>query len=179
MALVCTRCTGHSPGGDGGPGPGLVELGTGQFSWEPLDRPEATLELVYGPQGGFHLWGRARWSGEAPDVDVSFRVTRSSDGMEFHAPTPVRRRIEGGVRYGVQPLDDGRLQTDAELVILNLSCARSLVGERVRVELFVRDRATGGSSSTEREARVIDEVPSPAGCVSPADVTTRDASLGG
>ncbi len=175
LAGACGRC--HvPPTGDGGPGPGAVALGTGQLEWEPLDGPDTTVELVFGPQGGFHVWGRARWSDEAPDVDISFRVTRLGDGAELHAGPPVRRRIADGVRLGAHPVEPGRLQTDAELVILQLSCARDLVGERVRFELFVRDRARGGVASVAREARVIDEIPSPVGCVALPDAAARDAS---
>ena len=39
-----------------------------------------TIELIYGPQGGYHVWGRARFHGFEPDVDVAFAVTRLRDG---------------------------------------------------------------------------------------------------
>jgi hypothetical protein len=102
-------------------------------------------------------------------VDISFRALRESDGAELHRPTPVRRWIEGGVRYGLLPLPDGRLQTDAELVILSLDCARNLVGQRLSVAVTVRDRASGAQTTVQRSLRVIDEIPSPTSCVAVPD----------
>jgi len=153
-----------------------VELGTGQLDWESIDRSNPTIELVYGAQGGFHVWGRARFSTFEPDVDVSFRATRVSDGRELHSPSPARRRIENGVRYGIYLAPDGRLETDAELVILSLDCARNLVGDQLTVEVTVRERRTGRTGSARQTMRVVDEIPSPAGCVSLPDVVRADAA---
>jgi hypothetical protein len=168
MLAGCSPVQPGADGGDAGPGP-QVELGSGQLEWEPHPSADPTTELVYGAQGGFHVWGRARFRASAPDVDISFRAVRESDGAELHRPTPVRRWIEGGVRYGLLPLPDGRLQTDAELVILSLDCARNLVGQRLSVEVTVRDRASGAQTTVQRSLRVIDEIPSPTSCVSVGD----------
>ncbi|MBL8682894.1 MAG: hypothetical protein JNK05_27255 [Myxococcales bacterium] len=162
--------------GDTDGGDLAVEFGTGQLDWEAIDARSPTIELVYGAQGGFHVWGRARIAGAEPDVDISFRATRDRDGRELHTPSPARRRIENGVRYGLYPSADGRLETQAELVILSLDCARNLVGELLTVELFVRERATGRTGSIRRTLRVVDEIPSPTGCVSLPDAAVRDAS---
>ncbi|MFO0556721.1 MAG: hypothetical protein U0269_01760 [Polyangiales bacterium] len=161
----------------GDAGSTVVELGTGQLEWEPLAASDPTVELIYGAQGGFHVWGRARFSTFQPDVDVSFRAVRASDGQELHHPSPIRRYIEGDLRYGLAPTADGRLETMAELVILTLDCPRDLVGQQLLLELTVRERATGRSASTQRSVRVIDEIPSPPGCLSERDGTRGDGGL--
>jgi hypothetical protein len=180
-AVGLSGCPGPDPRPDGGldAGDGVVELGTGQLDWEPLSAADPTVELIYGAQGGFHVWGRGRFRTFAPDVDVSFRVVRESDGQELHHPSPVRRYIERDLRYGLLPTSDGRYQTDAELVILTLDCARDLVGRRLTMELTVRERATGRSATTSRSVRVIDEIPSPSGCLSERDGTRSDGGLDG
>lgn len=161
----------------GDTGSSVVELGTGQLEWEPLPANDPTIELVYGAQGGFHVWGRARFSTFQPDVDVSFRAVRASDGQEFHHPSPTRRYIERDLRYGLTPTADGRLETMAELVILTLDCPRDLVGQRLILELTVRERATGRTATTQRLVRVIDEIPSPPGCISERDGTRSEGGL--
>jgi len=155
----------------------VVELGTGQLEWESLRTNDPTIELIYGPQGGFHVWGRARFATFEPDVDISFRAVRSRDGRELHHPSPVRRYIEGDLRYGLAPTADGRLETMAEIVTLTLDCARDLVGQQMHLEVTVRERATGRTVSTQRTVRVIDEVPSPPGCLSERDATRGDGGL--
>jgi hypothetical protein len=152
---------------DGGvPGDGdadvTVTLGTGQLEYEDLARPDGPIELVYGPQGGYHLWGRARIRGFAPDVEVSFTVTRAETGAVLHSPRPARRWFEDGVRRGLRPLGGGEFVTDAEVMVLDLACATDLVGSRVRIQLLVRERASGRTASDERVTTVVDEVPSPA-----------------
>lgn len=178
LAWGCAPPPPVADGGDTGDGgAGIVELGTGQLEWETLPAADPTVELIYGAQGGFHVWGRGRFSTFQPDVDVSFRAVRESDGQELHHPSPIRRFIEGDTRYGLAPTADGRLETMAELVILTLDCPRDLVGQRLRIELTVRERATGRSATTQRFVRVIDEIPSPPGCLSERDGTRSDAAL--
>jgi hypothetical protein len=139
----------------------VVELGSGQTDWETVTMDGQT-ELIYGPQGGYHIWGRARFQGFQPDVDVSFTVTRLDDGAVLHAPSDARRWIADGVRRGLLDLGGGVYATDAELVILNIGCADEVVGHRIRWDLQVRERATGRTATTTREVTVVDEVPSPA-----------------
>jgi hypothetical protein len=139
-----------------------VELGSGQTDWETVASTDGRTELIYGPQGGYHIWGRARFQGFQPDVDVSFTVTRVDDGMVLHAPNPARRWIADGVRRGLLDLGGGTYATDAELVILSIRCTDEVVGRRIRWEVQVRERATGRTATETKEITVVDEVTSPA-----------------
>src|SRR4051812_36266214 len=58
-----------------------VRVGTGQSDYEDIPATDGRLELIYGAQGGYHVWGRARFLGLAPDVALSFTVTRLGDGQ--------------------------------------------------------------------------------------------------
>jgi hypothetical protein len=144
-----------------------VELGTGQTDWEDLPATNARDELIYGAQGGYHVWGRARFHGFAPDVDVFFQAVRLSDGATLHMPQPARRWIADGVRRGLEDEGGGTFSTDAELVILSIACAREVVGQQLQVRVFVRERASGRVASDSRVVTVVDEVPSPA-CATPS-----------
>lgn len=145
--------------------PGVsVEIGTGQTDWEDLASTDPHAELIYGSQGGFHIWGRARFHGLNPDVMVSFSVQRLDDGAVLHAPMPVRRWIEGGVRRGLLDLGGGDFATDAELVYLNIQCTRELVGRQILWQVRVEERNTGRFSTAQRIVTVVDDLPTPVAC---------------
>ena len=40
-------------------GPPFIELGTGERAFEPLSNGDP-VEIVFGPQGGYHVWGTVR-----------------------------------------------------------------------------------------------------------------------
>jgi hypothetical protein len=155
-------CGPSTPGIDGGRGAdATVAVGTGPDDYEEIPREGGTVELVYGPQGGYHVWGRAWFQGLAPDVDVAFRVTRLDDGAVLHAPLPARRWISDGIAHGLTPLVGGAFVTQAQQVGLQIQCASAVVGRTVLFEASVRERATGRAASDAREVRVVDQDPSP------------------
>lgn len=147
----------------------VVELGTGQFDWEPYGSCAPVTELIYGAQGGFHVWGRVRIHGISPDIDLSFRAIRLRDGREMHSPTVVRRWNENGAPRGLTDRGNGIFQTEPELVILSLDCARNLVGELLQIDAMVRERGSGREHFVRSIVRVIDEIPSPPQCVALPD----------
>lgn len=167
-SLVATACAaparpdgGANSDEDSGVPNVSVRLGTGQTEYEELPPSGGRVELIYGAQGGYHLWGRARFRGFSPDVDVSFQATLTDTGQVLHMPQPARRWIADGIRRGLIDLGNGEFVTDAELVILNISCGRDLVGRSVHLQVFVRERASGRTATAARTVTVIDEVPSP------------------
>ncbi len=153
-----------------------VLLGTGQFEFLPYGQCQPVSELVYGAQGGFHVWGRVRVQGITPDIDLSFRAVRLRDGRELHTPTIVRRWNENGQPRGLSDQGGGVFQTDPELVILALDCARNLVGDLLQIDAIVRERATQREHFVRSIVRVIDEIPSPPQCVMLPDAGADSAS---
>ncbi len=145
--------------------PGVeVTLGTGQTDWEDVPRVGGELELVYGAQGGYHVWGRARFRGFAPDVDVGFIATDLATGRVVHEQTWARRRVENNVSYGLQPVGMGAYATDAELVVLAIQCSNEVFDHPLQVRAFVRERASGRIATDARTATVVDRT-NPTACV--------------
>jgi hypothetical protein len=142
-----------------------AELGTGQLSWEDFPASGGQLELVYGAQGGYHVWGRVRFHGFAPDVDVNFSAVDLTTARVLRSPTMwARRRIENGIGYGLESAGGGSFATTAELVILLIECADEVVGHELQVRVLVRDHATQQRLAVDtRTAVVIDEV-NPTAC---------------
>lgn len=58
--------------------PTEIEIGTGLAAFEPLTPEVGELELVHGPQGGYHVYLSMRVHGVAP-ATFGWRVTRLSD----------------------------------------------------------------------------------------------------
>ena len=141
-----------------------VSFGTGQIDWEDVPVAGGQLELIYGAQGGYHVWGRGRFHGFAPDIDVAFTAVDLATGTLLHMQTWARRRIENNVSYGLESVGGGTFETDAELVVLNIQCASEVVGHQLQVRVFVRERATMRVGTDVRTATVVDVV-NPTACV--------------
>ena len=171
LILVCTLALGcgptpatndgggvDGPGLDGGPdasGP-LLELGSGQLAWEPLRPNGNRLELIHGPQGGYHVFGRVRFRGLGPDVYVSFRVTPAGGGPAINDPgSRVRLRdTRGLVRVG----DDTFETSGAQLVILEaIRGPQDVVGRDFRLEMTVQRFESTQTISAAAAITVVDE----------------------
>jgi hypothetical protein len=82
-----------------GPAPGnpWVELGTGEWRFEPL-ADEQEVELVRGAQGGWHVWVSVRARELGPD-DVRMEIDSKVVGSERDPAT-------GGAEIDLQPTDE-------------------------------------------------------------------------
>ena len=142
-------------GGDAGVVGPVATLGTGLSGWEDIPTRGARMELVMGPQGGFHLLGRARFVGLPGDVSLAFALRPTSGGPSVSEEGAVRRVDRRGLtRWG-----DGWETTSAELVVLAPGAMPSaVVGRTLRLELSVTD-AAGRTATDAREVTVTDDVP--------------------
>ena len=162
LALMAGSCTPDSPAGDAGSRADALagialELGTGQASFVSLPPSGASVELVHGPQGGYHILGRVRFRGFPPDVFTSFRVTPEKGGDPINDPTDRVHRLD---QRGLVRIGDEWESSFAELVVLTAIHSPDLVvGRRFRWEVFVQNAATGQVATTEREITVVDELP--------------------
>lgn len=159
LANLSAGCLGASPplaDHDAGPVP-YVELGTGQAAFEELPPRGGRVELVHGPQGGFHFYGRYRFLDLEPDVYVTFRVTPADGGSPINDPTERFHRLDG---RGLQRAGDGWEAVGPELVIVRVTQGPAdVVGRRYRWEVFVEGAASGRVTSDTREVTIVDEVP--------------------
>jgi hypothetical protein len=64
-----------------------VEVGEGPEIFRPLVDEESTLELVFGPQGGFHVDVAARlWNVNPDQVDIEYSLVLDSVSRTVHYP---------------------------------------------------------------------------------------------
>jgi hypothetical protein len=153
-AIVAIACS-TGPGGpptdlDGGP-PGTgarIELGTGQASFVAIPESGATLELVMGPQGGYHLEVTVRlWGLEPGGLELVYEVA-GSDGTML-SRTPFVLDASRFVREGDHLLRTG------DFTVLEITSPDAVVGD----EVIVRVRASepgGQSASDQRRVLVVD-----------------------
>jgi len=142
-------------GQDSGTSALTATLGTGVGLWEDIPTAGARLELVMGPQGGYHVLGRARFRGLPGDVFLGF-VLRPEDGGEAVTEGGLVRRVD---RRGLTRWGDGWETTSAELVILAPGVLpAAVVGRRLRLELTVTD-TTGRCAKDSRSVTLLDDAP--------------------
>lgn len=125
-----------------------VELGTGQSNFE-LIGPH--MELVAGPQGGWHLFASCRlYEMNVEMLRLSYRTER--DGATISMPVEyvlTERRL---VREGDHWVRAG------DLVIFEISMPADVVGDTVTVTVTA-DPTDAEPVSDSKTAMVVDEVP--------------------
>ncbi len=149
------------PPGDVACGAGPVTLGTGQDAWEDIPCEGRPVELVMGPQGGWHIYGRVRMRGVAPDVFLSFSLVPEEGGAPVNLANETVRRLE---RRGLVRVGDAYESSAGELVILAEGVRPpQVVGRRFRFGVRVeRPDGMGGRAFVAADVRpvtVIDERP--------------------
>lgn len=165
--LALAGCAGPAPAGDASvtdapgdvPSPGVrIELGTGQLGWEPLAPTGTHVELIHGPQGGYHLFGRVRFDTLGPDVYLRFRVTPAEGGAPVNDPNDRIHLVEG---RGLLRTSGGWETSSAQLVILvTVTNPATVVGRRLRIEATVTASPgieTSPAASVAREVLVVDK----------------------
>ena len=117
-----------------------LEVGTGTTSFVPLEG--GTVELVHGPQGGWHLDVTLRLWDEAPDgVLLDYEVRRQGEDTPVSTPTQYRVAEERLVRESDHWLRLG------DRVVFAISDPSEVLGAVVEVRAVIdpvedRDSAT-------------------------------------
>lgn len=140
---------------------GEVELGSGQDRFEDLPRSGGRAELVHGPQGGWHIYGRVRLRGIPPDVYLTFALSPAAGGAPVNFANDTVRRQLG---RGLVQVGDAYESSYGELVILADGVRPpDVVGRSFRFSVRVeRPDATMPRTlvgTDERVLTVVDEVP--------------------
>lgn len=133
----------------------MIELGTGQSAWQDLPAGSVTaVELIHGPQGGYHFFARVRFSGIEPPVLVSFRVTALDNASVLNDPED-RIRLRPGL--GLNPHGTGWESSNAQLVILTaITSPSQVVGRRCRLEVRVETLDDPQGVTLARDVIVVD-----------------------
>lgn len=124
-------------------GPVSIELGTGTASFRSIPFDGAELELIHGPQGGYHIDVAVRWSGLHPEgLRLRYETRRASDDerlalAEFLLhPGLVARDGAGWLRTGdrtVFDTMDPRPFVDLDVrVLVRATDARGVIAEDMR-----------------------------------------------
>lgn len=143
---------GHDASGPDARGPdagAVLEIGTGEQGFEPLgDPPE--VELVHGPQGGWHLTMAMRvW--QLVPAGLRWQVHRVDDGR-------VLADLGLDARPGSYVPVDGALVRAGDILILGIDGPSEVVDRDVRLDAYVR-AATGEAAAQSVTVRVVDRAP--------------------
>jgi hypothetical protein len=123
LACVSDSTEGGGPGG-GVSGTPTVELGAGRTSYEELPEEGARLEVVSGPQGGWHFEHTLLISGFDPEgAVVEYTVQDPSTGasIAFDAVYVLRRK-------GLVETEDGQLLRVGDRTVLDIASPAEVVG---------------------------------------------------
>ncbi|MDG1137885.1 MAG: hypothetical protein P8N28_06425 [Phycisphaerales bacterium] len=138
--LACAPSGVSEPAED--PAPLLIELGTGEWEWAPLEQGE-DVPVIQGPQGGFHLLGSVRVSGvdagSADDLsDPRNPTTTFSVLFEGANLAPSSRFVQGldVVPAGAEPY---RHEMIGRFIILDITADDELDGVELELSVKVED----------------------------------------
>lgn len=161
VALTALACTGTASDDtatrDGGPDDGpqaplTVSLGEGLTRYAPLPDEGAEVELVLGPQGGWHFDLATRLTGASPDGLTLDYAVRSPEGATLHLPARVMLNARR-----VLPDGDGFVRV-GDRAVLDVRNGSDLVDHTVELSVVATD-ARGRTARDTHRARVVDRVP--------------------
>jgi hypothetical protein len=130
LAAGCGTGGDGCPGGDDGGGPPWIEVGTGEWRFEPLEDGQ-DVPLVFGSQGGYHVWVSYRTGGLDP-VDVRIEIATE---ILSHPDTRTASILTRTLPQADEPGVYGQIGWPA--VVPQAGCAD---GEPVEVEVRLEDR---------------------------------------
>lgn len=127
-----------------------VVLGTGESSFQPLT-DGGTIELVSGPQGGFHVLVSALLYGMDPEgLLLTYEVRRVGETAQLNMPTQIALRTARVIRDGDHWVRTG------DFAVLAISAPADVIGDTV--EIVVRaEPVAGGTFEDTRTVTVVDE----------------------
>lgn len=132
-----------------------LDLGTGLHQWEPLDLSPTPVELVHGPQGGYHVYARVRVSGLAPDVNVSFSLRAAGGATALNDTQPLRRRD----RMGLVRAGDSSSSAPELVILTTIRSPDEVVGMQFTLDAAVQEYPMGRVLTTSRRITIVDNEP--------------------
>jgi len=135
LALALAGCGGSEPDV-----PPEATLGTGIDAFVPLTDGDI-VDIVQGPQGGFHVFGSVRIRGLDPGNpdDLGDPSNPTSDFLVFQGDT----RVDLDASHYTQGLDPtaeaGTFEMVGRLLILDIQSPAELDGASLRIEVTVTD----------------------------------------
>ena len=159
LVTMLTACGGGKEGGDTDSGAAVadsgpvveprVELGTGRTSFVEIPESGATLELIAGPQGGWHIDVTARlWGLEIDGLILTYEIRR--DGEMINLPRQFTLREALVVREGDHWLRAG------DFVPFDIGMPSEVVGDTVTVHV-IAEHVDGPRAEDSRTVTIVDE----------------------
>ncbi len=130
LALTSTGCNNEcTPDGE----PPTLAIGTGETRFEALDAADPRMEIIFGPQGGYHVLVslEATRLRVADTVQAAMRALHGEDELGLE---------DAAVRMRCNP-SSGRLESWGAFLILDIEDPTALDGETLSVEVTVTDDA--------------------------------------
>jgi hypothetical protein len=137
----------------GASGPASVTLGTGRASFETIPEIEPTLELVGGPQGGFHVFVSSRLSGlDVEDLTLRYGAMDVETGQSVGRSATILLMAGRVVRDG-----DGWVRT-GDILILDDASPEPVRDRTLRIRVTASEADDGSVAEDVREVRIVDDV---------------------
>lgn len=148
LGLVPLGCA-PEPAEDSGPAPSL-SIGQGAVAFTPLE--EDSVEVVFGPQGGWHIEPAVRaWGLPVDGLVLSYDLLDAAGASRVIA---VEAKLS---EDRVVPLAEGGWERVGDRLVLEVTSAEELVGERLT--LSVRAAPVGEAPvEVALEVTLVDEV---------------------
>lgn len=146
--LSCASGSGREPEPEGPP---WLEVGTGSTAFEPLADGDA-VELVMGPQGGWHIDVAARFGGMSPaGLTLAYFALHAGTGADLGFP------IKSALNEDRVFDDGGSYVRTGDRIVLDIDGPAEVVGHDIEIHVAAR------GPSVERDAAVrvhiVDERP--------------------
>lgn len=127
-----------------------LTIGTGFVAYEGLPDEAPTLEIVHGPQGGYHVYLSMRVTGLEP-ATLLWHVVREHDAR-------VLAHLDLIARRGTFVEVDGALQRVGDLVVLDVLSPADVFMRDIRIEASATS-ASGSRATATRVVRIVDAEP--------------------
>lgn len=130
-----------------------VELGTGTSAFETIPETGGELELVGGPQGGFHVFVAARLRGLNPEgMTLTFSATDVDTGANVGVPATFNL-----ITSRVQPDGEGHVRV-GDFLILDEANPDNVRGRTLDITVLAEEAGTGRSATDHRVVLIVDNV---------------------
>lgn len=153
LALAAVGCSGAASPNDGGAvdAPAVVvDLGTGRSAFEALP-DESELELISGPQGGWHVWVSTRiWASSLDGARIDY------EAVPVGGTTPISMPTELDLTGRVVREGDHWLRA-GDFLVMAVTGPSGVVGMHLEITARVTD-AAGHSGESSRTVHIVDEV---------------------
>lgn len=139
------------PRADGASSDVRVELGSGTSAFETI--PEAAeLELISGPQGGWHVWVTARiWDERIDGLIISYEAVPVGSTARITMPTELMLNSSRVVREGDHWLRAG------DFTVFDITGPPGVVGMQLVLTVRIRDTA-GNMAEDSRTVTIVDNI---------------------